>query len=81
MDVIDTTLRVGSREKLHPKHGYDEEVGAHTQRAVAGKLHSEKLGGRGSRCIVTFFAGTTHQQTPTEQLNFSFHFLIFFTLL
>ena len=26
MDVIDTTLRVGSREKLHPKHGYDEEV-------------------------------------------------------
>jgi len=25
MDVIDTTLRVGSREKLHPKHGYDEE--------------------------------------------------------
>ena len=41
MDVIDTTLRVGSREKLHPKHGYDEEVG--TQLAVAGKLHSEKL--------------------------------------
>ena len=27
MDIIDTTLRVGSREKLHPKHGYDEEVG------------------------------------------------------
>ena len=26
MDIIDTTLRVGSREKLHPKHGYDEEV-------------------------------------------------------
>jgi len=26
MDVIDTTLRVGSREKLHPKHGYDEEL-------------------------------------------------------
>ena len=26
MDVIDTTLRMGSREKLHPKHGYDEEV-------------------------------------------------------
>ena len=45
MDVIDTTLRVGSREKLHPKHGYDEEVGAHTQLAVAGKLHSEKLAG------------------------------------
>ena len=41
MDVIDTTLRVGSREKLHPKHGYDEEVG--TQLAVAVKLHSEKL--------------------------------------
>ena len=43
MDVIDTTLRVGSREKLHPKHGYDEEVG--TQLAVAVKLHSEKLAG------------------------------------
>ena len=41
MDVIDTTLRVGSREKLHPKHGYDEEVGA--QLAVAVKLHSERL--------------------------------------
>ena len=41
MDVIDTTLRVGSREKLHPKHGYDEEVG--TQLAVDVKLHSEKL--------------------------------------
>ena len=26
MDVIDTTLRMGSREKLHLKHGYDEEV-------------------------------------------------------
>ena len=30
MDVIDTSLRVGamgtgSREKLHPKHGFDEE--------------------------------------------------------
>ena len=43
MDVIDTTLRVGSREKLHPKHGYDEEVG--TQLAVAVKLNSEKLAG------------------------------------
>ena len=41
MDVIDTTLRVGSREKLHPKHGYDEEVG--TQLAVDVKQHSEKL--------------------------------------
>ena len=38
MDVIDTTLRMGSREKLHPKHGYDEEVSGLTAPSLLSRL-------------------------------------------